>query len=99
MTLFTNLKHRWAQVINPPDFAYNLQSIGILQTRKHHHQHHILATKYDEDGKPIPGIYYCVIGNLLNPVLHQINFWRYLEYVIYKVSGLEPMHTNQFIKN
>lgn len=98
MLIFTNLIHRWAHVPNPPDFAHNMHSIGVFQTMKHHRKHHILAAKFDEDGDPVPGSHYCIIGNILNPVLESVNFWRYLEFVVYKVSGIKPLHKHNMIK-
>ena len=51
-----------------------LQKLKLLQTPGHHAKHHTgcKATNY------------CVITNVLNPMLEAITFWRILEWVIYK---------------
>ena len=49
-----------------------IQSVGIIQGPKDHHEHHI-----DNHDKA-----YCVMSIFLNPVLDRIRFWRALEWMI-----------------
>ncbi len=49
-----------------------LQKIQVLQTPRHHARHH--------SGEK--NSHYCVITNMLNPVLEQIRFWRTLEWIV-----------------
>jgi ubiquitin-conjugating enzyme E2 variant len=57
-----------------------LQSIGLLQSPKHHAQHHIdpFESKY------------CVMTDLLNPLLDRIKFWRRLEWIVERTLGVVP---------
>lgn len=52
-----------------------LQDMCIVQTKLHHAKHHLspYSTRY------------CVITNLLNPILEIIYFWRFLELLLYKI--------------
>ncbi len=59
-----------------------LQKLRILQTQKHHAKHHGGAKNVN----------YCVITNLLNPVLETIGFWRTLERAIELVLGVKKRH-------
>ena len=56
-----------------------LQRWGILQNPAHHAIHHT-------DPKASR---YCVITNLVNPVLDGLHFWAGLEWVIAKTTGLK----------
>ena len=49
-----------------------LHDMGIVQTPAHHAKHHI--PPFDRD--------YCILTNVLNPVLERIKFWRISEYFI-----------------
>ena len=55
-----------------------LQRIRLLQTSRHHANHHT-------DPK---NSHYCVITNLLNPVLDAIRFWEILEAILFAVFGV-----------
>lgn len=52
-----------------------LQSAGILQSRRHHGHHH--TSPYEAN--------YCLITNLLNPILDKLNIWRGFEWVLLRV--------------
>lgn len=89
MGLFGNLVHRWTHQRPVPYPVKLLQKLYILQTPRHHRVHHF------EKGvrKPsyAPGNNYCAIGNLVNPVLEAISFWRCMEYVVYGLVRIEPL--------
>ena len=59
-----------------------LQSIGLLQSPKHHAQHHI---------EPFESRY-CVMTDWLNPILDRIDFWRRLEEIIWRVFAIRSQH-------
>lgn len=70
-----NQIHKWAHITrdtNKPKIINWLQKIYILQSTKHHGQHH---------RKP-NDTHFCTVTNLLNPILDKTNFWRHLEYVL-----------------
>ena len=79
-----NLVHRWAHQSKKEKglIVYILQKFYILQTPRMHANHH--------SGQK--NSHYCVITNLLNPILEKINFWRNLEWILNAVLGLKP-HT------
>jgi len=56
-----------------------LQKIKLLQTQRHHAQHH----------RGMKDTHYCSITNVLNPVLDELGFWRGLERVIEKTTGMQ----------
>ena len=57
-----------------------LQSIGLVQSPKHHAQHHVdpFESKY------------CVMTDLLNPLLDRLKFWRRLEWIVERTLGVVP---------
>ena len=84
-----NVIHRWSHMnTGVPRFIRILKYLKILQTNKHHRNHHKLASI----NPPIPGIAYCVMGNYLNPILDSLNIWRWLERIIYKITKIKPIH-------
>ncbi len=72
-----NQIHKWAHrtpAENGP-FINFLQRIRLLQTPRHHAQHH---TNPKES-------HYCVLTNFLNPLLDGIGLWQHLEGLIWKL--------------
>ena len=55
-----------------------LQDAGLLQSAKHHRRHH--AGSKDS--------HYCVLTNVVNPVLDGVHFWRGLEWTIEHLLGV-----------
>ncbi len=55
-----------------------LQDACLLQTAKHHGKHHVGAKD----------THYCVLTNLLNPLLDAVQFWRMLEWLIEHLLGV-----------
>lgn len=80
LAAFTNLVHRWAH----QSAAENgrlitwMQETGLIQSRAQHALHHRWPRKS----------HYCPLTNALNPVLEHLDFWRRLERVILRVTGL-----------
>jgi len=54
-----------------------LQDMCIVQTPTHHSKHH--KEPYDRR--------YCTLTNWVNPVLDESRFWRFLEWMILKITG------------
>jgi ubiquitin-conjugating enzyme E2 variant len=57
-----------------------LQLLGILQSPDQHAQHH--KRPFDRN--------YCVMTDILNPILSAARFWEAAEFVVYQVSGVRP---------
>ena len=55
-----------------------MQKIGLIQSKEMHDLHH--NSPYD--------INYCVMTNYLNPILEWLNFWDFIEFILYLV-GIE----------
>lgn len=74
ITTNANQIHKWAHQNSKekPALISFLQKHHILQTPRHHGKHH--------SGEK--NTHYCVITNVLNPILERINFWRHLERLI-----------------
>ena len=60
-----------------------LQKIRIIQTNRHHWTHH--NCPYDT--------YFCVITNVLNPILDWLNFWKILEFML-SLVGIKPLQAS-----
>lgn len=69
-----NQMHKWSHQNRRENnrLILFLQKIKVLQTPRHHALHH--------SGEK--NSHYCVITNILNPVLERINFWRTLESIV-----------------
>ncbi len=77
----TNQIHAWAHR-RPRQFAQPiraLQSVGALQSPRHHGQHH----------GPSPTAYYCLLTDWVNPLADRIGLWRRAEALL-RIGGLEP---------
>lgn len=62
-----------------------LQSIGILQSRRHHGMHH--QSPYVHN--------YCIITNYLNPVLELVRFWAVLEMAIRLLLRIKVLRSSE----
>jgi len=75
-----NQVHKWSHRTrheNGP-FIVFLQRARVIQSPSHHHRHHV----HDKDSQ------YCVLTDFLNPVLDGTGFWRRLEWLIERASGI-----------
>ena len=86
----SNLIHRFSHMKRSENMkiVLFLQDIGIFCSVGHHKLHH---THFDRS--------YCVISEYSNYVLDKINYWRLLEYIIYKITGVIPLRKNYDIRN
>jgi plasmanylethanolamine desaturase len=76
----TNQVHQWAHMPRPPRLVRWLQSAGLLLSHRDHRLHH--DPPYIE--------YYCIATGWLNRPLTAIGFFRRLEALITRLTGLEP---------
>ena len=82
LSVNANQVHKWAHRnrTENPRWVVWLQKTCLLQTPRHHSQHH----RGNND------THYCVLTNLLNPVLDRVKFWRVLEVLISRLTGVQP---------
>jgi plasmanylethanolamine desaturase len=82
LSVNANQMHKWAHrnARENPTVVTWLQRLHLLQGARHHGRHHS-GTKDS---------HYCVVTNVLNPVLEEVNFWRRLERVIAHATGKAP---------
>lgn len=78
-----NQVHKWAHDPQAPIVVQKLQTLGILQSVKHHAEHH--QKPYDSR--------YCILSNILNPILDKVHFWRHLEWLLDK-AGLKVVRNS-----
>ena len=76
----TNQVHQWAHMPDPPRAVAWLQSKGVLLSGDDHRKHH----------EPPYVDYYCIATGWLNRPLTKIQFFRRLEALVTRVTGLEP---------
>ena len=82
VAVFANQVHKWAHVpaSSVPRLAQMLQAWGVLQTAAHHGVHHTGRKNRR----------YCVVTNVLNPVLDRSRFWRVMAAGVQLVTGCQP---------
>jgi len=77
-----NVTHRWAHATareNGP-FISSLQRLKLVQSRAHHGRHHARGNSA-----------YCAITPWLDPLLDRMHFWRVLERIIARTTGIRPV--------
>ena len=81
--------HKWAHQSERerPKAATWLQNAGILQAPAHHAKHH----------RQYKDTYYCVLTNVLNPILEKLNFWRKLETSVFVLFGVQKREDTSLI--
>jgi plasmanylethanolamine desaturase len=82
ISVFANEVHKWSHMAardltGIPRF---LRQWSLLQTARHHLQHHASAKNSR----------YCVLTNIVNPVLDGCRFWRVLEGVVFLITRRRP---------
>ena len=78
--LFTNQIHQWAHMPNPPVPAKILQDWGLILRRQVHERHHNSPHTTN----------YCIATGWCNRPLELISFFRRLERIASRVTGLKP---------
>ena len=78
----TNIFHKWSHMKKSerPMFITFLQKLKVLQHSKHHREHH---------KKPFD-TYFCIITNVLNPILEKVYFWEGVIWSL-KLIGVKPV--------
>ncbi|MDF2447038.1 MAG: hypothetical protein K0S46_2274 [Moraxellaceae bacterium] len=81
ITVNANQVHKWAHrgPRENPALVARLQQWRILQTPREHARHH----RGRKDS------HYCVLTNVLNPVLESLHFWTTLEACVETVAGVK----------
>ncbi len=80
LTNAANQFHKWAHQDEPAPFIRALQRVRLILTIPHHRGHHAAPH--------LTG--YCITNGWLNPTLDRIRFWRGLEWLITRVTGVLP---------
>lgn len=75
-----NQVHKWSHRSESENgrIIVTLQRLRLVQTPSHHARHHVCQ----KDS------HYCVLSNVLNPILEWSRFWRGLEWVLERWFGL-----------
>lgn len=76
----TNQFHKWAHEDSPHAVIALAQKLGLILGREHHQIHH--AAPYDT--------HYCITTGWLNRPLRAVGFYRGLERIITRVTGVQP---------
>ena len=76
----SNEVHAWHHGAGRHPFVQLLRDMAIVQTPQHHAKHH----QPPYDGR------FCVLTNLVNPVLDRLRFWRVIEWLIGWLAGVHP---------
>jgi hypothetical protein len=74
----TNQIHQWAHMPSPPRSVRILQSFGLFLGRVEHAAHH---------ERPYDG-HYCITTGWCNGPLEKIAFFRHLEWIVTRVTGM-----------
>jgi ubiquitin-conjugating enzyme E2 variant len=80
----TNQIHKWAHMDRPPLVVRVLQKCRLILPPAHHDVHH---------GPPHTDNY-CITTGWCNPLLSRIGFFRKMEWLITKVTGMKPRHVH-----
>jgi len=86
-SIFSNVFHRFSHMRECENhlIVNLLQKTGILCSHKHHSLHHTKVS-----GK------YCVISEYNNYILDTLNFWGFLEYIIFLVFQIQPKQKQSY---
>lgn len=69
--------HKYSHMRTIPPTVKTLQNMGIILSKKEHGLHHT---------SPFEG-HYCILTGICNPWLDRINFFRYMESIVFKLTG------------
>jgi plasmanylethanolamine desaturase len=78
--LLTNQIHKWAHMDTPPKWVKAMQKARLFLDPGHHGIHH--TAPYDT--------HYCITTGAWNPLLARIRFFRHVERLVTRLTGLVP---------
>jgi ubiquitin-conjugating enzyme E2 variant len=81
----TNQVHQWAHMGRPPAWVRTLQRWGLLLSREQHQVHHTAPH----------AVNYCITTGWCNRALTAVGFFPALEWVVTRLTGLEPRSEDQ----
>jgi plasmanylethanolamine desaturase len=86
MSANANIIHKWTHQTTKENMTWVnwLQKLKVIQSRKHHAGHHIAP--FDR--------HFCILTNLLNPILTRLKFWESIVWV-FKKMGIPPVAGSQ----
>lgn len=76
----TNQIHQWAHMSRPPGWITKLQDLRLILGRRQHLKHH--TDPYNK--------HYCITFGWCNEILDTTNFFRSLERIVTRLTGLQP---------
>jgi ubiquitin-conjugating enzyme E2 variant len=76
----TSQIHKWAHTDTPPRMVRFFQSIGLFLSPAHHAVHHTAPHHR----------HYCITVGLLDGLFERVGFFRHLETLVKRVTGLAP---------
>lgn len=79
LAAFGNEVHAWNHRRRSNPIIRLLQDAAIIQTPQQHARHH----------RPPFDVYYCTLTNVMNAVLEAVQFWRGLEWCVWKLTGIK----------
>ena len=69
--------HKYSHMRTTPAFVKKVQDMGIILSKKEHGLHHTSPFE----------AHYCILTGICNNVLDKSQFFRYLEVIVYKLTG------------
>ncbi len=89
LTVNANQVHKWAHQgpRENPLLVTWLQRLRLLQTPREHARHH----------RGAKDSHYCVLTNVLNPVLEKAGFWTGMERLVMALTGLRRRHDAEHV--
>ena len=76
----TSQAHKWAHLPTVHPVIATLQRWGVMLSREHHDVHHVAPHMH----------HYSITGGWIDPLLEATRFFRVLETIITKVTGIQP---------
>jgi ubiquitin-conjugating enzyme E2 variant len=72
--------HKWSHMRTTPKAIKFFQDLGVILSKKEHGMHHTAPFE----------AHYCILTGVCNPLLDRSQFFRYLEAIVYRLTGNKP---------